>query len=153
MIHCNSGQSTPVGDIQLTIITFFDWKTSSGWLESWKGLLFATDILTACGEAIFRVTSKSVERLSLKSVVSLISAEPQFQGPIFTDMAFINLQTSIGEPEEVLWESLKYSLADRSWSWDYAESWKLQSMHFLRASLICNNETNEMNFVPFGKSL
>ena len=28
-------------------------KRSSGWLESWEGLLFATDVLTTCAEAIW----------------------------------------------------------------------------------------------------
>ena len=31
------------------------WKWSSGWLESWEGLLLATDVSTICAEAIFRV--------------------------------------------------------------------------------------------------
>ena len=37
-------------------VTSLDWKRSSGWLESCEGLLFATDVLTTCAEAIFRVT-------------------------------------------------------------------------------------------------
>ena len=32
-----------------------DWKWSSGWLESWEGLLLATDVSTTGTEAIFRV--------------------------------------------------------------------------------------------------
>jgi len=32
-----------------------DWKRSARWLESWEGLLFVTDVLTTCAEAIFRV--------------------------------------------------------------------------------------------------
>ena len=37
------------------IITYLDWKRSSGWLESWEGLLLETDVSTTCAEAIFRV--------------------------------------------------------------------------------------------------
>ena len=33
----------------------FDWKGSSGWLESWEGLLLAFCVPTICAEAIFRV--------------------------------------------------------------------------------------------------
>ena len=36
----------------------FDWKWSSGWLESWERLLLVTDVLTACAEAIFRLKCK-----------------------------------------------------------------------------------------------
>ena len=37
-------------------ITHLDWKRSSGWLESWKGLLSSvTDVSTTCAVAIFRV--------------------------------------------------------------------------------------------------
>ena len=36
-------------------VTYLDWKRTSGWLESREGLLFATDVLTTCVEAIFRV--------------------------------------------------------------------------------------------------
>ena len=32
-----------------------DWKRSSRWVESWEGLLFATDVSTTCAEANFRV--------------------------------------------------------------------------------------------------
>ena len=32
-----------------------DWKRSSGWLESWEGLLLVTDVLRTCAETIFRV--------------------------------------------------------------------------------------------------
>ena len=32
-----------------------DWKRSSGWLESWEGLLLVTDLSTTYAEAIFRV--------------------------------------------------------------------------------------------------
>ena len=32
-----------------------NWKRSSGWLESWEGLLLVTDVSTTCAEAIFRV--------------------------------------------------------------------------------------------------
>ena len=32
---------------------YLDWKRSSGWLQSWEGLLFATDVLTTCAEAIW----------------------------------------------------------------------------------------------------
>ena len=32
-----------------------DWKRSSGWLESWEGLLLATDVSTTCVEAVFSV--------------------------------------------------------------------------------------------------
>ena len=35
--------------------TYRDWKRSSGWLESWEGLLLVTDVSTTCAEAIFRV--------------------------------------------------------------------------------------------------
>ena len=35
-------------------VTYLDWKWSSGWLESWEGLLLATDILTAYTEAILQ---------------------------------------------------------------------------------------------------
>ena len=31
------------------------WQRSSGWLESWEGLLLVTDVSTTCSEAIFRV--------------------------------------------------------------------------------------------------
>ena len=34
---------------------YLDWKRSSGWLESWEGLLFMSNVLTTCAEAIFRV--------------------------------------------------------------------------------------------------
>ena len=34
---------------------FLDWKRSSGWVESWEGLLLVTDISTTCAEAIFRL--------------------------------------------------------------------------------------------------
>ena len=37
-------------------VTYLNWKRSSGWLESWQGLLFVTDISTNCAETIFRVT-------------------------------------------------------------------------------------------------
>ena len=30
---------------------FFDWKRSSGWEESWEGLLLVTDVSTTCAEA------------------------------------------------------------------------------------------------------
>ena len=36
-------------------LTYRDWKRSSGWLESWEGLLFVTDVSTTCAEALFRV--------------------------------------------------------------------------------------------------
>ena len=32
---------------------YLDWKWSSGWLESWQGLLLATDVSTTCAGAIF----------------------------------------------------------------------------------------------------
>ena len=35
-------------------VTYLDLKWSSGWLESWEGLMLATDILTTCAESIFR---------------------------------------------------------------------------------------------------
>ena len=38
-----------------THFCYFDWKRSSGWLESWEGLLLVTDISTTCLEVIFRV--------------------------------------------------------------------------------------------------
>ena len=41
MVHCS--------------IVICDWKRSSGWLESWEGLLLVTDVSTTCAEAIFRV--------------------------------------------------------------------------------------------------
>ena len=36
-------------------LIYLDWNRSSGWLESWEGLLFANDFSTTCVEAIFRV--------------------------------------------------------------------------------------------------
>ena len=36
-------------------VTYLDWKRSSGWLESWEGPLFATNVSTICAVAIFRV--------------------------------------------------------------------------------------------------
>ena len=36
-------------------VTYLDWKRSSGWSESWEGLLLVTDVSTTCAEAIFRV--------------------------------------------------------------------------------------------------
>ena len=59
-----------------------------------------------------------------------------------SDMYFINLQTSIDEPEEVLlkqfgWWPLKLRLH---------RTLKVAVYAFLRYSLICNNETNEMIF-------
>lgn len=38
-----------------TVVSRFDWKWWSGWLESWEALLM-TDVSTNCAEAIFRVT-------------------------------------------------------------------------------------------------
>ena len=38
-----------------TRVSYRDWKRSSGWLESWEGLLLVTDVSTTCAEAIFRV--------------------------------------------------------------------------------------------------
>ena len=35
-------------------VAYLDWKRSSGWLESWEGLLLVTDVSTTCAEAIFR---------------------------------------------------------------------------------------------------
>ena len=34
-------------------VTYLYWKWSSGWLDSWQGLLFATDVCGTCAEAIF----------------------------------------------------------------------------------------------------
>ena len=42
-----------------TIRSNLDWKRSSGWLESWEGLLFATDVSTTCAAVIFRVANNS----------------------------------------------------------------------------------------------
>ena len=39
----------------LTVKTNLGWKRSSGWLESWEGLLLLTDVSTTCAEAIFEV--------------------------------------------------------------------------------------------------
>ena len=39
----------------LLTLTFLDWKISSGWLESWEGLLLVTDVSTTCAEAILRI--------------------------------------------------------------------------------------------------
>ena len=36
-------------------VSCLDWKRSSGWLESWEGLLFVTIVLTTHAEGIFRV--------------------------------------------------------------------------------------------------
>ena len=36
-------------------VTYLDWNRSSGWLESWKGLLLVTDVSTTCAQAISRV--------------------------------------------------------------------------------------------------
>ena len=42
-----------------TIRSNLDWKRSSGWLESWEGLLFATDVSPTYAAAIFRVANNS----------------------------------------------------------------------------------------------
>ena len=39
----------------LILVSFHDWKRTSGWLESWERLLFVTDVSTTCAEAIFTV--------------------------------------------------------------------------------------------------
>ena len=42
------------------------WKRSSGLLESWEGLLLATDVSSTCAEAIFRLDSiKTMLKLPL----------------------------------------------------------------------------------------
>ena len=38
--------------------SYLDWKRSSGWFESWKGLLLMTDVSTTSAEAILRVMWK-----------------------------------------------------------------------------------------------
>ena len=49
---------------------FLRWmKISSGWLEPWEGLLFATDVSTTCAEAIFRVKSDSERKMASAQVV------------------------------------------------------------------------------------
>ena len=45
-----------------------DWKRSSGWLESWEGLLLVTDVSTTCAEAIFRVKCQVVEKSGCRKV-------------------------------------------------------------------------------------
>ena len=55
-------------------VTYLDWKRSSGWLEFWEGLLFATDILTTCAEAIFRVLT--LKKPSSESWLSVINNSP-----------------------------------------------------------------------------
>ena len=40
---------------ELQKLNYLDWKRSSGWLESWEGLLLVTDVSTTCAEAILRV--------------------------------------------------------------------------------------------------
>ena len=42
-------------------VAYLDWKRSSGWLESWEGLLLANDVSTTCTEAIFKVKSQETE--------------------------------------------------------------------------------------------
>ena len=46
-------------------VIFLDWKRSSGWLESWEGLLLVTDVSITCAEAIFRVKATYSETLPL----------------------------------------------------------------------------------------
>ena len=48
-------QEQSLKDYIETSQTFLDWKRSSGWSESWEGLLLAADVSTTCAEAIFRV--------------------------------------------------------------------------------------------------
>ena len=36
-------------------VTYLDWKRSSGWLESWEGLLLVTGVSTTCAETITTV--------------------------------------------------------------------------------------------------
>ena len=49
--------------------TYLDWKRSSGWLESWEGLLLVTDVSTTCSEAIFRVKCLLTLKLASAQVV------------------------------------------------------------------------------------
>ena len=41
------------GQIQVHFLDliYLDWKLSSGWLESWEGLLLATDVSTTCADS------------------------------------------------------------------------------------------------------
>ena len=48
---------------------FFDWKRSSGWLESWEGLLLVTGVLKTCAGAIFRVKSPGFKPFSYVQVL------------------------------------------------------------------------------------
>ena len=50
----------------MTLANRNGWKWTSGWLESWEGLLLPTDISTTCAEAIFRVYSISFLHRSSK---------------------------------------------------------------------------------------
>ena len=54
--------------LHTTIVTrlSLDWKRSSGWLESWEGLLLVNGISTTCVEAIYRV--KTLKMASETSV-------------------------------------------------------------------------------------
>jgi len=43
--------------LSIKVSLFLDWKWSAGRLESWEGLLLATDVSTTCAEAMLRVDS------------------------------------------------------------------------------------------------
>ena len=63
-------------------VTYFDWKRSPRWLESWEGLLFVTDVST-CVEASFRIHltlkmafTQVVETSVAKNIPSQDSSHP-----------------------------------------------------------------------------
>ena len=55
----NRSSNTRKIPVLSSVILFL--KRSSGWLESWEGLLLMTDISTTCAEAIFRVRMASAQ--------------------------------------------------------------------------------------------
>ena len=67
-----------------TINKSLDWKRSSGWLESWEGLLLVTNVSTTCAEAIFRVKWLPHRLSKRQSLTTVLLRTP------ITQMIFFN---------------------------------------------------------------
>ena len=52
---------------------YLDWKRSSGWLESWEGLLSVTDVSTTCAEAILTLMVASAQVIKMSVTKGLIT--------------------------------------------------------------------------------